>query len=130
MEKAKVLDCYFKFMWNRWSREVCKKVFPSYIEQHLWGKWVLDCEVAGATGAAAVFYSDLDKECRDMIAEVSWNWYNNTGNWVIRQKNGGLVKYTKYADKSGDVVIYGDYREVFGDFNPEFDERIEEYIPE
>ena len=62
----KSIDLYFKFMWNKWSYEICKDIFED-LADHIWEKWLNIKDDYDYIAAPAILWSHLDYECQEAI---------------------------------------------------------------
>jgi len=75
--KSNIVTSYFFYMFCRWCREECVKVFPGYMTDHMWSKWVR-CTTPSSSGAAERFYADLDEGNREKIVARACELYSGS----------------------------------------------------
>ncbi len=75
MDKNSELDCFLYFIWNAWNEEICHRLYPAAIANHLWPKW-LTIHEKYSIGAPAVFYSMLDTQLRKELVSAAVTHYN------------------------------------------------------
>lgn len=65
----KSVDIFFKFMWNRWTEQVCKEIFDEWKALHIWNVWLNIRDDYDATAAPAVLWAYLDSMCKNAICD-------------------------------------------------------------
>lgn len=75
MDKKSELDCFFYFMWNEWSKEVCIEIFGENLGNHYWSKYERFLSES-VSGAPAIMYGVMDASKRRKIVDRAIKHYN------------------------------------------------------
>lgn len=68
---------FFFYMWNRWDKAECRRVFAGDDYNHFWDKWCHACKrMNGASGAAEVFYAELSNGNRTKLVRRACECYD------------------------------------------------------
>lgn len=63
----KNVDIFLKFMWNRWTEQVCNEIFETYLATHIWEKWLNIRDDYSVVTAPVILWMQLDTKCQDAI---------------------------------------------------------------
>lgn len=64
-------EAFFMFMWNKWSKEECMKIFGTWLGEHFWNKWLEKYDKYGPSGAIAPFYAELSSDNRKKLSDYA-----------------------------------------------------------
>lgn len=73
-----IVSSYMYYMWNRWSRKECERVFK-HNPRHFWEKWEATAQT-DLRGAAERFYAELSTGNRQLLVNRACELYNGQAN--------------------------------------------------